>query len=62
MARLGVDIDASARADTRTEFSALPMRSFLAHLDATYADPLQPLRDAGLTDGLVTRLRERALV
>ncbi|MGI6878984.1 tyrosine-protein phosphatase [Microbacterium sp. gxy059] len=61
MARLGVDLDASARAATRTEFSGLPMRSLLAHLDATYADPLQPLRDAGLTDGLVTRLRERTL-
>ena len=60
IARYGLDLDEAARQAARAEFSPAPMRGMLAHLTESYADPLQPLREAGLTDGLVQRLRERA--
>ncbi|WP_407319605.1 tyrosine-protein phosphatase [Isoptericola halotolerans] len=62
LARFGVDLEAAARAATRTTFSPAPMRELLAALVERHGDPLAPLRAAGLTDGLVDRLRERALV
>nr|WP_216645195.1 tyrosine-protein phosphatase [Isoptericola halotolerans] len=61
MARFGLDLDAAARAAARTRFSETPMRELLAALAERHGDPLAPLRAAGLTDGLVARLRERAL-
>lgn len=61
MARLGMRMDASARAATRTEYSHEPMLGLLGHLNATYADPLQPLYDAGFTSALRDQLRRKAL-
>ncbi|MGY2129254.1 tyrosine-protein phosphatase [Blastococcus sp. SYSU DS0617] len=61
LAELGIDLDEAARAAIRTEFSPAPMRGLLRHVSSAYADPLAPLRAAGLTDGLVGMLRERAL-
>ncbi|WP_221584758.1 tyrosine-protein phosphatase [Microbacterium sp. G2-8] len=61
MAQHGFDLEDAARAATRKEFSPAPMEGLLAHLEKTYGDPLVPLREAGLTDGLVATLRERAL-
>ena len=61
MARLGLQMDAAARAAVRTEYSRAPMLGLLEHLRTTYTDPLQPLYDAGLTTGLVDQLRRRAL-
>ncbi|WP_402463251.1 tyrosine-protein phosphatase [Isoptericola aurantiacus] len=62
LARFGFDLDDAARAALRTGFSREPMRELLAALAERHGDPLTPLRAAGLTDGLVARLRERALV
>lgn len=61
MKKFGYDLDRAARAATRSEFSSAPMRGLLGVLAGRHGDPLAPLRAAGLTDGLVTRLRERAL-
>jgi protein-tyrosine phosphatase len=61
LARFGFDLDAAARAAVRTEFSDAPMRELIATLTERHGDPLAPLRAAGLTDGLVARLRERLL-
>jgi protein-tyrosine phosphatase len=61
MRRFGFDLDEAARAAARTEFSEAPMRELFAALTERHGDPLTPLREAGLTDGLVARLRERAL-
>ncbi|QIM16189.1 tyrosine-protein phosphatase [Leucobacter insecticola] len=61
MLRRGIDLNAAARAATRTEFSAAPMLELLETLGARYSDPLEPLRAGGLTDSLVTALRERAV-
>lgn len=60
MARLGVDLDRFAQAAQRTEFSEAPMRALLETLVERHADPLAPLREAGLNDALIGRLRERA--
>lgn len=59
--RLGVDLDAAARAATRPGFSPQPMRELFTTLIERHGDPLAPLRDAGLTDALIDRLRERAV-
>ncbi|GAA1721334.1 tyrosine-protein phosphatase [Isoptericola hypogeus] len=61
MRKFGLDLDEAARAAVRTEFSEAPMRELLGTLTERHGDPLAPLRAAGLTDGLVARLRERAL-
>lgn len=61
MRRFGLDLDEAARAAVRAEFSPEPMRELIATLVERHGDPLAPLRAAGLTDGLVARLRERAL-
>lgn len=60
MRRLGLDLDEAARAAVRAGFSTAPMRALLTGLVARHGDPLGPLRAAGLTDGLVAQLRERA--
>ncbi|MPV35601.1 tyrosine-protein phosphatase [Georgenia subflava] len=59
--RFGFDLDDAARAALREEFSDAPMREFLDGLVERHGDPLAPLHDAGLTEGLISRLRERAL-
>ncbi|GAA1181089.1 tyrosine-protein phosphatase [Nesterenkonia xinjiangensis] len=61
MARHGYDLQQAARAATRTEFSPAPMEGLLQHLERTYTDPLEPLRAAGLSDGVLSTLRQRAL-
>jgi len=61
MRKFGFDLDEAARAAVRTEFSPEPMHELFAALTERHGDPLAPLRAAGLTDGLVARLRERAL-
>jgi protein-tyrosine phosphatase len=61
LSELGIDLDEAARAATRKEFSPAPMRGLLQHVSSAYADPLAPLRAAGLTDGLIGMLRDRAL-
>ncbi|WP_156761628.1 tyrosine-protein phosphatase [Microbacterium karelineae] len=61
MAEHGLALEDAATAATRAEFSPAPMEGLLAHLERAYADPLAPLREAGLTDGLVAALRERAV-
>lgn len=58
MAKFGFDLDEAARAAVRKEFSPEPMRTLLASLGE---DPLQALRQAGLTDGLIAQLRARAV-
>lgn len=62
MRRFGLDLDEAARAAVRHEFSPEPMKFLLDSLVSRHGDPLAPLRGAGLTDGLVARLRERAVV
>jgi protein-tyrosine phosphatase len=61
MRRFGFDLEEAARAALRREFSPAPMRDLLGTLTQRYVDPLTPLRAAGLSDGLVARLRERGL-
>lgn len=61
MAAHGIELEEAAKAATRSEFSPAPMRGLLAHLAGTYADPIEPLRAAGLTTGLIETLRERAV-
>ncbi|MFI2105290.1 tyrosine-protein phosphatase [Isoptericola sp. NPDC019693] len=61
MRRYGLDLDEAARAAVRAEFSPEPMRELFAALAERHGDPLAPLRAAGLTDGLIARLRERAV-
>ncbi|MFE6646537.1 tyrosine-protein phosphatase [Nocardioides sp. NPDC057772] len=61
MAALGIELDEAARASMRKEFSPEPMKGLLHHLSASYRDPLEPLRRAGLNDAIVAMLRERAL-
>lgn len=60
MAKHGFDLEDAAKAATRKEFSPAPMEGLLSHLEREHGDPLAPLRVAGLTDGLVRALRERA--
>lgn len=59
--KYGLDLDEAARAATRTAFSPEPMRELIVTMSARHGDPLTPLRAAGLTDGLIARLRERGL-
>ncbi|WP_114855784.1 tyrosine-protein phosphatase [Brachybacterium sp. YJGR34] len=61
LAAHGVDLEAAAQVAGRSQFSPAPMEGLLAHLERTFADPLEPLRAAGLTPGLVDALRERAV-
>src|SRR5690606_10081247 len=56
-----IELEEAAMAAARSEFSPAPMRGLLAHLAGTYADPIEPLRAAGLTTGLIEALRERAV-
>jgi len=57
-----IDIDEAARQAMDDGFSPEPMEALLDHLAATHGSPLDALRAAGLTDGLITALRERAAV
>lgn len=43
------------------QFSGVAMETMLATLRDRHGDPLQPLREAGLSDGLVEMLRRRAV-
>ncbi|WP_110588144.1 tyrosine-protein phosphatase [Microbacterium suaedae] len=61
MAEHGMELEDAAKAATRAEFSPAPMEGLLSHLEREYADPLVPLREAGLTEGLISMLRERAV-
>ncbi|SEE12049.1 tyrosine-protein phosphatase [Ruania alba] len=61
LAQHGISLEDAARAATRQTFTPAPMRGLLAYLRRTYADPIDTLRAAGLSDGLVATLRERAL-
>lgn len=61
LSSLGMDLDAHARAATRSTFSPAPMRGMLRVLGERHGDSLAPLRAAGLDDGLVARLRSRAI-
>ncbi|GAA2087584.1 MULTISPECIES: tyrosine-protein phosphatase [Brevibacterium] len=60
LASTGIRMEDAAKAAMRAEFSPAPMAGLLSHLTRTHTDPLAPLRAAGLTDGLVSTLRERA--
>lgn len=60
LANTGIRMEDAAKAALRAEFSSAPMAGLLGHLARTHTDPLLPLRAAGLTDGLVSTLRERA--
>lgn len=53
--------DAMTAAAGERQFSGVAMETMLATLRRRHGDPLQPLRDAGLTDGLVATLRRRAV-
>nr|WP_206038095.1 tyrosine-protein phosphatase [Rhodococcus sp. HNM0569] len=61
LAQTGVDLDELGQRAGNAEFSPAPMHGLLTYLDETYTDPLEPLRRAGLTDGLLASLRERAI-
>ena len=61
-AAMGMNLSTySSDAARGTDFSGEAMESMLHTLRARHGDPLQPLRDAGLTDGLVDTLRQRSL-
>lgn len=60
-AGMGLDLDKVSAAARGTDFSGEAMESMLYTLRARHGDPLQPLRDAGLTDGLVAALRARSV-
>ncbi|MGY1771870.1 tyrosine-protein phosphatase [Blastococcus sp. SYSU D00813] len=61
LAAHGVDRNTFTRTAIGQDFSATAMETALAALRARHGDPLQPLRAAGLTDGLVELLRRRAV-
>lgn len=61
MAQLGIDLDAAARAAAGDKpFDEFAMAQMLDVVRKGYGDPLTPLRAAGLSDGLVAALREKA--
>jgi protein-tyrosine phosphatase len=62
MDRMGFTLDDAARAATRKAFSEEPMRELLSTISERHGHPVDFLREAGLTDGLVATLRERAIV
>jgi protein-tyrosine phosphatase len=62
LARFGTDLNHAAQGAARYQFSEVPMRALLDRLGERYGDPLLPLRQAGLDEPLIARLRERALV
>jgi protein tyrosine/serine phosphatase len=61
MARLGFDLDAMTSATFSTEPMDISMRTMLASLRERHGDALRPLRAAGLGEGTIALLRERAL-
>lgn len=60
-AGMGIDPDQFSDAARGTDFSGEAMESMLSTLRARHGDPLRPLRDVGLTDGLVATLRARSI-
>lgn len=59
---LGFDADAPGKTSALLEGAMeVSMRNLLEALREQHGDPLTPLRDAGLSDATITRLRERAL-
>ncbi|MBX0300463.1 tyrosine-protein phosphatase [Cryobacterium sp. 1639] len=60
MKKYGYDADVAARAATIDFGADRAMEVTLHTLRTRHGDPLAPLRAAGLGDGLVARLRERA--
>lgn len=60
MLAAGYDVDAAAKLAVKDSGADDAMRVTLRTLRERYTDPLAPLRAAGLGDGLVARLRERA--
>lgn len=56
----GYDLDASAKLAVKDPGADDAMRVTLRTLRERHADPLGPLRSAGLSEGLIGRLRERA--
>lgn len=61
MARLGFDLDAMTAVTISEEPMDIAMHTMLARLRERHGDVLAPLRAAGLSEGTITRLRERAL-
>lgn len=61
MARLGFDLDAMSAMTQSEEPMDISMRTMLTLLRERHGDALAPLRAAGLDDGILARLRERAL-
>ncbi|MCQ6269352.1 tyrosine-protein phosphatase [Pseudarthrobacter sp. R1] len=61
MARLGFDLDAMAAVTISEEPMDIAMHTMLARLRERHGDVLAPLRAAGLGEGTIARLRERAL-
>jgi hypothetical protein len=61
MARLGFDLDAMTAVTFSDEPMDISMLTMLARLRERHGDALAPLRAAGLSNGTITRLRERAL-
>lgn len=60
MRAAGYDLDAAAKMSVKNPGADDAMRVTLRKLRERHGDPLTPLRAAGLGDGLVGRLRERA--
>lgn len=61
MARLGFDLDAMSALTRSEEPMDISMRTMLARLRERHGDALTPLRSGGLSEGIIARLRERAL-
>jgi protein-tyrosine phosphatase len=61
MARLGFDLDAMTAVTLSEEPMDIAMHTMLDRLRERHGDVLAPLREAGLGEGTIARLRERAL-
>jgi protein-tyrosine phosphatase len=61
LAEHGIQNVMTEAAAKEVRFSGEAMETMLATLRARHGDPLRPLREAGLTEGLVETLRLRAL-
>lgn len=61
MARLGFDLDELSSLTLSEEPMDVSMRTMLAQLRERHGDALAPLRAAGLSDDLISRLRARGL-
>ncbi|MFC4138402.1 MULTISPECIES: tyrosine-protein phosphatase [unclassified Microbacterium] len=61
LASLGMDLERLGGNALAEGDMSVSMRRMLGELRERHGDPLQPLRDAGLSDATIARLRERAL-